>query len=47
MVLAVMVLVAVAIVPLGSWTTSWRLDAAGLASLPVSRRRGAALESSA
>ena len=47
MVLAVMVLVAVAIVPLGSWTDSWRLDRSGLAALPGSRRRSAALESSA
>ena len=33
MVLAVMVLWAVAIVPLGNWTTSWRLDRTRLSAL--------------
>jgi alpha-1,6-mannosyltransferase len=42
MVLAVMVLWAVAIVPLGNWTTSWRLDRSRLSALPAS---SAALES--
>jgi hypothetical protein len=42
MVLAVMVLWAVAIFPLGNWTTSWRIDRARLASLPAT---SAALES--
>jgi len=42
MVLAVMVLWAVAIVPLGHWTTSWRLDRSRLPALPAT---GAALES--
>jgi alpha-1,6-mannosyltransferase len=47
MVLAVMVLWAVAIVPLGSWTTSWRFDRARLHTLPAhaGRPAGAALES--
>jgi hypothetical protein len=47
MVLAVMVLWAVAIVPLGSWTTSWRFDRARLRSLPAHAGRAteAALES--
>jgi hypothetical protein len=47
MVLAVMVLWAVAIVPLGSWTTSWRFDRARLRSLPThaGQAAGAALES--
>jgi hypothetical protein len=46
MVLAVMVLWAVAIVPLGNWTTSWRLDRTrlpGLAGQPSAA--GAVLES--
>ena len=34
MVLAVMVLWAVAIVPLGNWTTSWRIDRSRLPALP-------------
>ena len=42
MVLAVMVLWAVAIVPLGNWTTSWRLDRSRLPALPAT---SAALES--
>jgi hypothetical protein len=42
MVLAVMVLWAVAIVPLGSWTTSWRFDRARLRSLPAHGGRAAA-----
>ena len=43
MVLAVMVLWAVAIVPLGTWTTSWRLDRSRLpGGLPAT---SAALES--
>jgi hypothetical protein len=42
MVLAVMVLWAVAIVPLGSWTTSWRFDRARLHSLPAHGGRAAA-----
>jgi hypothetical protein len=37
MVLAVMVLWAVAIVPLGGWTTSWRFDRTRLPSLPAPR----------
>ncbi len=44
MVLAVMVLWAVAIVPLGDWTTSWRIDRARLPGLPA-QPQGAALES--
>jgi alpha-1,6-mannosyltransferase len=43
MVLAVMVLWAVAIVPLGTWTTSWRIDRSRLPT-PLTRQ-GAALES--
>jgi hypothetical protein len=43
MVLAVMVLWAIAIVPLGHWTTSWRIDTSRL-GLP-SARQGAAFES--
>ena len=35
MVLAVMVLWAVAIFPLGNWTTSWRIDRSRLATLPA------------
>jgi hypothetical protein len=42
MVLAVMVLWAVAIVPLGNWTTSWRIDRSRLATVPAT---SAALES--
>jgi hypothetical protein len=42
MVLAVMVLWAIAIVPLGTWTTSWRLDRSRLHGLPAT---SAALES--
>ena len=42
MVLAVMVLWAIAIVPLGTWTTSWRLDRSRLPGLPST---SAALES--
>ena len=42
MVLAVMVLWAVAIVPLGNWTTSWRIDRSRLPVLPAT---GAALKS--
>jgi alpha-1,6-mannosyltransferase len=42
MVLAVMVLWAVAIVPLGNWTTSWRLGRSRLSALPAT---SAALES--
>jgi len=45
MVLAVLVLWAVAIVPLGAWTTSWRLDRTRLPALSGSRGQGAALES--
>ena len=45
MVLAVMVLWAVAIVPLGNWTTSWRLDRSRLPNLPAPHGQGAALES--
>jgi alpha-1,6-mannosyltransferase len=45
MVLAVMVLWAVAIFPLGSWTTSWRLDTSGLPALPAPHGQSAALES--
>jgi hypothetical protein len=44
MVLAVMVLWAVAIVPLGHWTTSWRIDTSRLA-LPAHQHQGAAFES--
>ncbi len=46
MVLAVMVLWAVVIVPLGTWTTSWRIDRSRLAGMPGLGPRGAALESS-
>jgi alpha-1,6-mannosyltransferase len=42
MMLAVLVLWAVAIVPLGKWTTSWRIDRSRLPALP---QRQAALES--
>jgi hypothetical protein len=42
MVLAVMVLWAVAIFPLGNWTTSWRIDRSRLPALPAT---SAALES--
>ena len=38
MVLAVMVLWAVAIFPLGNWTTSWRIDRSRLAALPAAER---------
>jgi alpha-1,6-mannosyltransferase len=44
MVLAVMVLWAVVIVPLGSWTTSWRIDRSRLPGPPLTPQ-GAALES--
>ena len=44
MVLAVMVLWAVAIVPLGDWTTSWRIDRSRLPGAPRPRQ-SAALES--
>jgi hypothetical protein len=46
MVLAVLVLWAVVIVPLGNWTTSWRIDTSGL-PLPAPHPQGqpAALES--
>ena len=37
MVLAVMVLWAVAIVPLGNWTTSWRIDRSRLPALAAAR----------
>jgi hypothetical protein len=43
MVLAVLVLWAVAIVPLGHWTTSWRIDPMRLRGLPA--HQGAVLES--
>jgi hypothetical protein len=42
MLLAVMVLWAVAIVPLGRWTTSWRFDRARLHPLPAHAGRAAA-----
>jgi len=45
MVLAVMVLWAVAIFPLGSWTTSWRIDRSRLPALPAHHGQSAALES--
>jgi alpha-1,6-mannosyltransferase len=45
MVLAVMVLWAVAIIPLGTWTTSWRLDRSRLPTLPAPHGQGAVLES--
>ena len=46
MVLAVMVLWAVAIVPLGNWTTSWRLDRSRLPNLQATTHgQSAALES--
>jgi hypothetical protein len=45
MVLAVMVLWAVAIVPLGDWTTSWRLDRSRLPGLPAQAQSAAVLES--
>ena len=38
MVLAVMVLWAVAILPLGNWTTSWRIDRSRLTALPAAER---------
>ena len=45
MMLAVLVLWAVLIVPLGNWTTSWRLDTSRLAGpLAARRTQGAALE---
>ena len=45
MMLAVLVLWAVLIVPLGSWTTSWRLDTSRLARpLGASRSPGPVLE---
>jgi hypothetical protein len=44
MVLAVMVLWAVAIVPLGNWTTSWRIDRSRLPAL-AAHGQGAVLES--
>ena len=45
MMLAVLVLWAVLIVPLGNWTTSWRLDTSRLAGpLAARRAQGAALE---
>jgi hypothetical protein len=48
MVLAVMVLWAVAIVPLGNWTTSWRIDRSKLRPAPAHAGQGTtpALESS-
>ncbi|HWE65600.1 MAG TPA: polyprenol phosphomannose-dependent alpha 1,6 mannosyltransferase MptB [Acidimicrobiales bacterium] len=47
MVLAVLVLWGLVIMPLGSWTTSWRLDTTRLASaLPASHPTSPALESS-
>ncbi len=45
MVLAVMVLWAVAIVPLGNWTTSWRLDRSRLPALPAHHGQSAVFES--
>ena len=45
MMLAVLVLWAVAIFPLGSWTTSWRIDRSRLPGLPVHHGQSAALES--
>ena len=46
MVLAVMVLWAVAIVPLGNWTTSWRIDTSRLPRpLAPAHGQGAVLES--
>ena len=45
MVLAVMVLWAVAIFPLGNWTTSWRIDRSRLPALPAHHGQGAVLES--
>ncbi len=45
MVLAVMVLWAVAIFPLGSWTTSWRIDRSRLPALPAHHGQSAVLES--
>ena len=45
MVLAVMVLWAVAIFPLGNWTTSWRLDRSRLPALTAPHGQGAVLES--
>jgi hypothetical protein len=45
MVLAVMVLWAVAIFPLGNWTTSWRIDRSRLPALPGHHGQSAVLES--
>jgi hypothetical protein len=46
MVLAVMVLWAVAIFPLGAWTSSWRLHPSGLGvPLAAPHGQGAVLES--
>jgi alpha-1,6-mannosyltransferase len=45
MVLAVMVLWAVAIFPLGNWTTSWRVDRSRLPALPAHHAQSAVLES--
>ena len=45
MVLAVMVLWAVAIFPLGNWTTSWRIDRSRLPGLPAHHGQSAVLES--
>jgi alpha-1,6-mannosyltransferase len=45
MVLAVMVLWAVAIFPLGNWTTSWRIDRSRLPALPAHHGQSAVLES--
>ena len=45
MVLAVMVLWAVAIFPLGNWTTSWRLDRSRLPALSAPHGQSAVLES--
>jgi alpha-1,6-mannosyltransferase len=46
MVVAVMVLWGIFMLPLGNWTTSWRIDRTLLASaLPTTHTRGAALES--
>jgi hypothetical protein len=42
MMLAVLVLWAVAIVPLGSWTTSWRIDRTRLRGLPAPAHNGTA-----
>ncbi len=45
MMLAVLVLWAVAIFPLGNWTTSWRIDRSRLLALPAHHGQGAVLES--